>query len=238
VRWILLPHILAGSLGLVSGFIALYAAKGAPLHKRAGMAFVAAMLTMAAFGLVLAVLHGKWAIINISAAITTAYLVTTALATVRPASAGSRRFEFAAMLVGLAVGVTMLTYGLETIVRGGNREGIPAFPFFLFGLLGLFGGIGDMRRLRSGPPRGPVRIARHLWRMSFALFIGAMSFFIGQADVFPKPMRILPLLALPPLAVLLTMLYWVWRIRLRRKLPDSPVRSPLRPQPVPAIPER
>jgi peptidoglycan/LPS O-acetylase OafA/YrhL len=112
----------------------------------------------------------------------------------------------------------LLTMGVEAIARGGNREGIPFFPFFLFGLVGLFGGIGDFRRMRSAPPRGGVRIARHLWRMCFALFIAAMSFFIGQADVFPKPWRIMPLLALPPFSVLGAMLYWVWRVRVRRSV--------------------
>lgn len=215
MRATLLVHILAGSIGLLAGYLALYAAKGAPLHRKAGMVFVAVMLTMSVTGAVLAVLHGTWMVINVPAGITTAYLVVTALATVRPPTAGSRRLEFAAMLVALALGGTMLTLGFDTIVRG-NAEKIPAFPFFLFGLIGLLGGIGDLRRRRSPAPRGVVRITRHLWRMSLALFIAAMSFFLGQADVIPKPIRIPPLLALPPVAVLVTMLYWVWRIRLRR----------------------
>ena len=54
--------------------------------------------------------------------------------------------------------------------------------------------------------------------MSFALFIAALSFFIGQAQVFPKPVRIMPLLALPVLAVLVTMVYWLWRVRVRRNV--------------------
>jgi len=52
--------------------------------------------------------------------------------------------------------------------------------------------------------------------MCFALFIAALSFFIGQAQVFPRPVRIPGLLALPVLAVLVTMLYWVWRVHNRR----------------------
>ena len=50
----LLPvHIVAGCLGILSGFVALYAAKGAPLHRRVGMFFVTVMLTMASTGMVL-----------------------------------------------------------------------------------------------------------------------------------------------------------------------------------------
>jgi hypothetical protein len=71
---------------------------------------------------------------------------------------------------------------------------------------------------RSEPLRGVFRLARHLWRMCFALAIAALSFFIGQSKVFPKPIRIIPLLALPLLAVLVTMLYWLWRVRVRRSL--------------------
>ena len=65
---------------------------------------------------------------------------------------------------------------------------------------------------------GAVRIARHLWRMSFALFIAALSFFLGQADELPRAWRIPQLLVIPPLAVLVTMIYWMWRVRLRRSL--------------------
>lgn len=95
---------------------------------------------------------------------------------------------------------------------------MPAFPFLMFGIVGLVAGAGDLRIMRSGRLGGASRLARHLWRMSFALFIAALSFFIGQAKVFPEPVRILPLLALPMLTVLVTMFYWLWRVRIRRSL--------------------
>jgi heme/copper-type cytochrome/quinol oxidase subunit 4 len=75
-----------------------------------------------------------------------------------------------------------------------------------------------MRILRSGNLRGSRRLVRHLWRMCFALFIATASFFLGQAKVFPQPIRIPALLALPVVAVLVTMLYWLWRVRTRRAL--------------------
>jgi threonine/homoserine/homoserine lactone efflux protein len=54
--------------------------------------------------------------------------------------------------------------------------------------------------------------------MSFAFFIAALSFFIGQAKVIPKPVRIAPLLATPVLLVIVTMFYWLWRVRIRQSL--------------------
>ena len=219
MRTMLIIHIAAGALGLLSGYVALYAAKGATLHRRSGMVFVTAMLTMTVFGMVLAAARGgAWAGVNFRAALLTAYLVVTARATVRPRDAGSRWLDAGGMLVALTVGLVSLTFGLEAVASGGNRNGVPAFPFFLFGVVGLLGAVGDLRMIRSGSLRGAQRIARHLWRMSFALLIAAMSFFFGQAKVIPKPIRIMPLLALPVLAVLVTMLYWLWRVRVRRSL--------------------
>jgi hypothetical protein len=212
----LLVHIVAGGLGLVSGFVALYAAKGATLHRKSGMVFVYTMLTMSTAGIVIAASRGAAPAINIPAALLTAYLVTTALITVRPPVPGGRWLDLGAMLVALAVGLASFAFGFEAIAGGGTKDGIPAFPFFLFGVVGVLASVSDLRMIRRGRLEGAPRLARHLWRMCFALYIAAASFFLGQADEIPEPLRIRPLLALPVLAVLVTMLYWLWRVRSRR----------------------
>lgn len=214
----LLAHIAAGSLALVFGYVALYAAKGGRLHRRSGMLFVCAMLPMAVLGVVIATRRGVAPAINIPAGVLAAYLVVTALITVRPPAARARWLGPGLMLLALAVGVTSLTFGLQAVARGGMRNGMPAFPFFMFGIVGVLASAGDVRVIRSGALTGASRLARHLWRMCFALFIAALSFFIGQSDEFPAALRIMPVLALPVVAVLLTMLYWLWRVRIRRSL--------------------
>jgi hypothetical protein len=81
---------------------------------------------------------------------------------------------------------------------------------------------GDLRTMRSGLPRGGPRLARHLWRMCFALFIAAGSFFSVRervATVLPEPLTIGPMRALPILLLFGTMFYWLWRVRGRRTLP-------------------
>jgi hypothetical protein len=216
MRMTLAIHIMAGSLALVAGYIALFAVKGLRVHRKAGMVFVYAMLIMCVAGGTIAVVRGVWVTVNLAAAVMTAYLVITALTTVRPPFAASSRVHVAGMLVALTVAAFELTFGLEAIAAGGKRNGIPAFPYFMFGIVGLLGGVGDYRVMRSGALTGASRIARHLWRMSFAMFIAAMSFFLGQAKVFPKPIRIYPLLAVPVLIVLIAMVYWLWRVRFRR----------------------
>ena len=211
-------HILAGSLGIASGFVALYATKGARLHRRVGMVFVCAMLTTTLFGVTIAAVRGVAPAVNIPAALLTSYLAITALTTVRPPAAGGRWLDVAAMLVALAVGVTMLTFGFEALANDGKRNGMPAFPFFMFGVVGTLGSVGDIRMIRSGALRGARRRARHLWRMCFALFIAALSFSVQLAKMIPTPARIPALLALPMLAVLVTMAYWLWRVRVKGSL--------------------
>jgi uncharacterized membrane protein len=211
-------HIVAGALALISGYVALYVAKGAAVHRKAGMVFVYAMLTMAAVGMSISMARGIAPAINIPAALLSAYLVVTALTTVRPPTTGARSLHVVAMLLALSVSLTCLTFAFQALAGSGTRSRMAMIPFLMFGLVGLLASIGDFQVIRSGVRKGPARLARHLWRMSFALFIAALSFFIGQAKVIPEPIRIRPLLALPVLAVLVTMFYWLWRVRVRRSL--------------------
>ena len=212
MNWTLAIHITAGSLGLIFGTLALYSSKGGTLHRRSGMLFVYAMLTMCLGGFLVAVFRNAAPAINVPAALLSAALVASALTTVRPPSAGVRLVNVAAMLLSLGVGITSLALAIRTFAGGGLPRGF-AFPLLLFGIVGLLAAAGDIRMLRSGSSHGAARLARHLWRMCFALFVAALSFFVGQADVFPEAVRIPPLLALPGLVVLATMVYWLRRVR-------------------------
>lgn len=220
MRLTYLVHIVAGTLGLLTGYVALYAAKGGTVHRKSGRLFVYSMVTMAVFGMTIAVVRVIAPAINIPAALLTFCLVITALTTVRPLKhgAGSRWLGLTAMLVALTVGLTMLAWGVEAVANGGRRNGMPAFPFFMFGVVGTLAGIGDLRMMRSGPLTGARRLARHLWRMCFALFIAALSASVQFVKMVPEPLRIRALFVLPVVAVLVTMFYWLWRIRIRRSL--------------------
>lgn len=218
----LLIHVVAGSVGLLCGFIALYSAKGAGLHRKSGVIFVYAMLAMALFGAVPALSRSKAPAINIPAAVLTSYLMITALTTVRPIaeSTKARWLAIGAMLVAFGVGLTMLAWGVEAVANGGRRNGMPAFPFFMFATFGLLGAFGDLRVMRSGALKGASHLARHLWRMSIALFLAALSFSVQAASMLARSEIRLPgaVIALPMVLVLGTMLYWLWRVRVRRSL--------------------
>ncbi len=152
MRTTLVLHVIAGSLALVSGFVALYAAKGARLHRKAGMVFVCLMLTMSFSGMLIAAVRGVAPALNIPVVLLTAYLVITSLTTVRPLPAGSRWLGLGAMLIALAVGTIDLKFGFDALASpDGKTDGIPPVPFFVFGAVALLGSAGRS----PGPAIGP-----------------------------------------------------------------------------------
>ena len=68
--------------------------------------------------------------------------------------------------------------------------------------------------------------------MTFSLFIATGSFFLGQADELPAALRIWPALWALALAPLPLLLYWMWRVRLRRSLRGLQLLRPDVPAPV------
>src|SRR5438445_10430691 len=214
-------HIIAGLIALIAGAIALYSTKGSNLHRRSGIVFAIAMLIMTSSAVVMAAFinpnRG-----NVVAGLTTFYLIATAWLAVRRPVAAVRGWMQGLMLMAVVVGAYACALGFEAMQQPNGIGGIPAPPLFMFAVVGLAAAAGDARVLRAGRIEGKARIARHLWRMSFALWVAVMSFFLGQPKFFPEPLRHnMSLRAIPVVLVLVTMIYWVIRVRLRR--PVSPM---------------
>ena len=208
----LLPvHIIAGSIAIIAGFVSVFALKGAKLHRKSGMIFVYSMLVLSITGAVIGALKNQTS--NVIGGSLAFYMVTTALLTVRPRDQRSRWIDAGSLLIGATVGVFALKIGFDALnTTTGTINGVPAGMMFFFGTVALLGALGDVRVMVVGGLQGAHRIARHLWRMCFSLFIASGSFFLGQAKVIPKPIRILPLLAIPALLPLVLLLYWLARL--------------------------
>ena len=215
MRTVLLPiHIIAGLTAIVAGFVALYATKGAKLHRKQGMIFVYTMVIMGLTGAVIALL--KLDIGTALGGVLAVYLVVTGLVTFRRDAVGIQWLDRGGALLAWALVLTYLSFGVQGLLSvTGRSHGYPALLFLIFGAITLLAAIGDTRMLVSGV-HGARRLARHLWRMCFAMFIATGSFFLGQAKVFPKPIRIIPLLSVPVLVVIVAMLFWLWRVRFRK----------------------
>jgi len=188
---------------LVSGAIALSVRKGAKLHRKGGMIFVHAMMVVAITGTVMGLLISEMAAVIPGSL--TFYLVLTSWLTVRrPVVLKFSLIDLGAMLLGLTVSIVSFSYGF-------TADGQPTVLYIIFGAVALLATPGDIRVLTRGIP-GTQRIARHLWRMCFALFLASISLFIGQSQVFPEPLHNSGLLPIPVLLVLLLMFYWLARV--------------------------
>jgi hypothetical protein len=213
----LLPiHIVAGGLAIILGATALVASKGATLHRRSGLLFVYAMLTMGISGSILA-LRQSWTNVNVLGGFMAAYFVITGLTTVRPVSVWTRRLDLMALAVAIALTVLQIGMGFKAFASpDGTINGVPFFMPFILATVTTLAAVGDIRVMRSAALRGAPRLARHLWRMCFALFIAAGSFFSIRervAKILPEPFTTPTMRALPIALVFGAMFYWLWRAR-------------------------
>ena len=208
---ILVIHICAGTLGLLSGVAAVSFRKGSRRHRTAGNVFFGAMLVM---GFSAAYLGNGFG------GLFACYMVTTGWLTARRRGGGTSLLDWAALAFALAFGILTLMKGVEvaqTPTRSLN--GVPAGMFFFLGSIGLLAGAGDVRMLARGV-FGRRRIARHLWRMCFGLFIATGSF-LGQKRVFPLLGG--PKIIFLAVAPLVLMIFWLIRVRLKNVYKAKPI---------------
>lgn len=201
-------HVVAGSLALIAGMIALLSHKGGASHRQAGLVFAVAMLVMTSTGAVMAMMEFER--ISIIAGVLTFYLVATGVLAVRTPVPQSRGTLTVFMIVALLVGIFGYAMGFD--VRANPRMAGWAPMFFSFATIALLAAAFDLRLLRRGNLQGAQRLTRHLGRMGLALTIANLSFFMGQAKVIPAPFNHPLLRALPILLSLGLTLYWLVRV--------------------------
>ncbi|MFT4938861.1 MAG: putative membrane protein [Paraglaciecola sp.] len=200
-------HIVAGVIGLLSGAAALAFRKGTNKHKIAGNVFVVSMLVLAAGGVYLANGRGPFN------GILTLYLVITSWLTVKRKPKNTTLIDWLAVAVVFAVCVANINLGWQASQSEmGLKDGFPAGVHYFFASIAGLAGLLDLNMIYHRGLQGQHRIARHLWRMIFALWIATTSLFLGQAQLFPEPIRKIEVLAIPVVIVMLFMLYWLIRV--------------------------
>jgi len=209
---ILVLHICGGALGILSGFVAVFLRKGSRQHAIAGKVFVVSMLTMAAAGTTLAVMKSEPG--NILGGTFTFYLVSTAWMTARRAELGVNRYDWVGLAVVFAVMASELTLGTRAAMSPtGMVYDYPPGPYFFIGSVALMAFVGDIRLLVRKGIFGSGRIARHLWRMCFGLFVASASLFLARQHLFPQWMRKTGTLLLLSFLPLILLIYWLIRVR-------------------------
>jgi hypothetical protein len=212
---ILVLHITGGTVGLLSGFPAMFLRKGSRSHSIAGIIFAISMLIMATCGTYLAVRKSQTG--NIIGGLTTFYLISTAWVTARRKEPRTGPFDWAAGLLALALGGVILFAGFEKLRNPAFQDGAPVGMNFFMGSILLLAAAGDIRMIVRRGITGAARLARHLWRMCFGVFIAAGSIFLARPHLFPMIIRksgILPFLTVLPFLV---MIFWLVRVRFAKR---------------------
>lgn len=215
---LLVLHIGGGGLGILSGATALLTRKGARLHRAAGTVFFVSMLTAYTIAAAVAPFLDDGQRTNFLAGILALYLLLTAWITVRRPEGKAGRFEIA----GLAVAVFIIAAAVIFMRQAaqsptGAIDGSPGQALYVFIIAGAFGAAGDLNMILRRGLAGAARIARHLWRMCFSLFIASGSFFLGQQKVMPEWIQGSPVLIVLALAPLAFMIFWLVRVRIGKR---------------------
>ncbi|HLZ81930.1 MAG TPA: DUF2306 domain-containing protein [Caulobacteraceae bacterium] len=213
-------HIAGGTVGLVSGTVALLASKGGRVHRTAGTVFFFSMLVMAALACYLAVvMPGQ--LVNLFIGTFAAYLVATGWMTVRRRGGGAGLAERIAFVVAIvlcapfAILSFQLAAGLPPLFKSAvPLEGPVLIAIYSFTTVLAIALIGDARVVLGGGAAAAPRIARHLWRMCLGVTLAAGSAFTnGLPRLLPAPHDVPPAFFLPQFIPVGFLIFWMIRVR-------------------------
>jgi len=134
---ILFLHIAGGTVGIISGTVALLSRKGGRLHRRAGTVFFVSMLIMATIGAATSPFLPVPSMTNVAAGTLTFYLVATGWVAIKRENGCIGRFEKG----GLGVALGVVAAGAIFIVMGMNSPTgtigtTPPQAFYVFAIVG------------------------------------------------------------------------------------------------------
>jgi len=194
---LLFIHICGAVIGLLSGAMAVVFRKGSGWHAAAGTVFFVSMLCMSSSAAYVAAFELPNRV-NFMMSVLTFYLVATAWVAARRRDGKPGLFDWAALSLVLANGVAGIAWGIKAASSAtGSLDKMPSPFYFVFATIALLCAVADIRMIARGGFTGGRRIARHLWRMCFALWITAMSLYPGRAQFFSKELRDTHLLMVP-----------------------------------------
>ena len=208
-------HIVSGTLGMLSGFVAVFLRKGSRRHGITGSVFVISMMSLSLTGVYLALMKSQPG--NVIGGTLTFYLVTTAWLTARRKSPKTGLLDWGALMIVLSLTIVELTWGtLAALSPTGLKYDYPPGPYFFMGTVAAMATLGDIRMMVRHGVSGVQRIARHLWRMCFALFVASASIFLARQHLFPAFMRKTGMLMVLSFLPLVLLIYWMIRVRVAK----------------------
>ena len=217
----IIVHVIAGTIAMFLGIIAMCSRKGGRAHRLSGTLFFVSMLVMAVFADYLAVAIPEQ-IPNLFIGTFTIYLVVTAWMTVRRQESSVGMSEKIALVVVLCLCLpfAILSFQVAANLEPSFKSAVPIegpvrVAIYTFTLLTALAAIGDIRLVRAGGLTGARRIGRHLWRMCFGFTLALGSAFTnGLPRLLPKTVHVpLIFLFIPQLSSLVLLIFWMIRMR-------------------------
>ena len=233
----LIVHIVAGIVSLVSGYLALFVEKGSRLHKTSGNVFVVSMMFMGGLGAWVSITIGQ--VLNAAGGMAAFYLVLSGWLTMQRRGTAVRRAELGAFAFALLVAVGLFALGwyrLDPAHVPIPMEGAKAC--FILATIFLLFAVADLRMILRGGVAGAQRLVRHLWRMCFGLFAASGSFFLGRssteplrsqglrARIFTNAVQATHVTLIPVLIIIVMMIYWIIRVKRTKTYKRIPARNP------------
>ena len=187
-------HIIAGTIVLLSGIGALIFSKGEKLHRLSGNTFFFTLILMAGSGAFLSD--------DPTIAFSSIYFASTAwVITLRP----EKKTGVFEIIAFIAISIICARY---LFVAFTSEPGFMVTMFYIFGSVALIAALLDLNMIIRGGLSGAHRIARHLWRMCYALIGAVLSFVANTSDkwsqYFPED--------LPIYFIIGIMFYWLFRV--------------------------
>ncbi|WP_417489171.1 hypothetical protein [Maricaulis sp.] len=210
---IALVHLITGSVTVLAGSVAILSRKGHFVHRFAGNLFLGCMIALALSGIYLS--FTREIIFTGFLGVFALYLVATGWVAAKRTDGTTGRFETIAFSVIIVCAFACAISGFFAPASLGEPEDLPPpAAYYVLAALAMFFGVLDFRLIRRRGLSGRNRIARHLWRMGFSMFIAVTIFFLGNSNVLPEFLQHPPLLVAPILAVVILTVFWLGRVLL------------------------
>jgi len=218
---VMVIHITAGAVGLVSGIVAAIAKKGGRIHRKAGNIFFISMTIMALFAIYLAIVMPDQ-LVNVFISIFAIYLVGTGWLAVRRDAGRAGLIEKLSLFVSvcLCAPFGILSFQLATGLPPLFESAVPFEGPVLIAIYGFttilaIAALGDAKVVLVGGISGTPRLSRHLWRMCLGLTLALGSGFTnGFARLLPGPYHVPMAFFLPQFIPIGLLAFWLIRVRL------------------------
>ena len=196
LRWI---HIIAGSLALLTGPIAMMNQDGGKLHRRTGKIYFISMLVIFVTSIVLSVVRENWFLFMVG--IFSCYLVTTAYRALalKMLHKGQKAalLDWVILVISGLAGLGLLGTGLWTWLINKNSFGIVPM---VFGYIMTSGVMQDYKRFTIPPTEKNHWLLKHITGMMGGYIATLTAFLVQNVHTNPSFLAwLLPTIVIAPL---------------------------------------